>query len=498
MISAPERRRHRVEGDVHPLDHERRPAGREHDRDQRDERPGERPVDRDQHRRRPRAAPPTVSSSGCPRASSWRRPRARQPDDLSPRRPAGGSSSVPGGSICARMSSIRSLLLVERHHRDLKADVGGARHLARAGEPARRVGRDHRLRKYGGSAVEHARGPPPASARRCRTDRGARAPGQRSACSQLGNSPPKPWRLEHALLERAHPLDQRRIGEVGRLDATLTSPETPVACSSSSTSWSAGQAAGNELADVGDDLGLGPGDPAGARQHERDGEHAPGAAIPAAIALRPAAASASRRDVAPLARAGGRARARREETRGRGLAALRIPAQREDREARRERDHERERDPEHERAARRSAPSGSATAAGPGSRPPWRARRGDHGPAARRRLARRPRRAGRDAWRSPRGSGPGTGSRSRPRGRSGSGSTASDGHRQRAAEDRQPSERDRRRHERDASGSSRSGGPKTSVSVSAMTTSATPSSTTISLSSSDGSPSTTTGMPLTT
>ena len=46
-------------------------------------------------------------------------------------------------------------------------------------------------------------------------------PGQISASRQLGSSPLKPFGAQHAALEAGHPLDRRRVGQVGGFDADV-------------------------------------------------------------------------------------------------------------------------------------------------------------------------------------------------------------------------------------------------------------------------------------
>ena len=170
-----------------------------------------------------------------------------------------------------------------------------------------------------------------------------------SCCAHGVASPPKPARVEHPLLEVAHPGDHRGVGEVVGVDGDLDlARDAGRLLRARRRSGARAGRCGHELADVGDHLGPGADDPAGDGEHERRRRApGPGAATDIASARRPIA-----REPRPTAALARRATAR-EPPRGRRGRRRPAPrrratppgAARAAREPGGEREHEGDRDP---------------------------------------------------------------------------------------------------------------------------------------------------------
>ena len=310
--------RHRVERDAHRGDQQRRPAGRQHDRDQRHERAA-RPSGRARAApARPRRARPAAASSGCGR--DRRSPRRRSPAGPPgrPRCPRAAPGHRAGRSArgCPRSGSAGRRAAApgcrRRCWRCRRSAPGQLRHAVT--HDLREVGR-HRPRCSASAcslrSADAAAPPEEVGERDRRADvRGlaARARRRRSR----GAPAPAAWKsVIQAITSGSVRSSERTI--------TFTSPETPVSSCELVHVPERGQVARRQVADVGDDLGLGARDPAADRQHAGR-PRAPGRAgrsRPRASAVAAGRAGGGRRS-----RATGRGRrpARRRRARRRGAA----------------------------------------------------------------------------------------------------------------------------------------------------------------------------------
>ena len=217
IVSAPSAADIGLSGMPRDPEHQRGPAGRQHGRDQRDQRPRERAVDREQRQRHRERGRRASASSGWPRGrwpirrrSPAGRPARPRPPPAARRAPrARRSPPAPGRSAPAGPPATG---------RGSRSEISAV-----LAELARSRGRPERpaAGRSGTAPPSVARSAPRrvGSARRRRGSPKAPGPGRSPPRRQLGFSPREAVRSQHPLLEAGHPLERRRVGQVGRLDA---------------------------------------------------------------------------------------------------------------------------------------------------------------------------------------------------------------------------------------------------------------------------------------